>query len=97
MRTTKRTEITIETDRIVVLSRRKVSVVSWCRECNQNVKMITADEAASIAGVTFTNRDLSDAHNRVLAGDFRYVDSKITHNLTNAGTTAGQIIEVELK
>jgi hypothetical protein len=27
----------------------------------------------SIAGVTFTNRDQTDAHNRVLAGDFRYV------------------------
>ncbi|MEK6304531.1 MAG: hypothetical protein AABO41_27910 [Acidobacteriota bacterium] len=52
MRTTKRTEITIETDRIVVLSRRKVSVVSWCRECNQRVKMVTVDEAAAIKGVT---------------------------------------------
>ena len=27
----------------------------------------------SIAGITFTNRDRSGAHNRVLAGDFRYV------------------------
>jgi hypothetical protein len=27
----------------------------------------------SIAGVTFTNRDLTGSHNRVLAGDFRYV------------------------
>jgi hypothetical protein len=27
----------------------------------------------SIAGVTFTNRDQGDSHNRVLAGDFRYV------------------------
>jgi hypothetical protein len=27
----------------------------------------------SIAGVTFTNRDQGGAHNRVLAGDFRYV------------------------
>jgi len=27
----------------------------------------------SIAGVTFTNRDQGDAHNRVVAGDFRYV------------------------
>jgi len=27
----------------------------------------------SIAGLTFTNRDLGDAHNRVLAGDLRYV------------------------
>ncbi len=28
---------------------------------------------SSIAGVTFTNRDQGGAHNRVLAGDFRYV------------------------
>jgi hypothetical protein len=28
---------------------------------------------SSIAGVTFTNRDLGGSHNRVLAGDFRYV------------------------
>jgi hypothetical protein len=28
---------------------------------------------SSIAGVTFTNRDQGDSHNRVLAGDFRYV------------------------
>jgi hypothetical protein len=27
----------------------------------------------SIAGITFTNRDQGSAHNRVLAGDFRYV------------------------
>ena len=27
----------------------------------------------SIAGITFTNRDQSGSHNRVLAGDFRYV------------------------
>ena len=27
----------------------------------------------SIAGATFTNRDQGDSHNRVLAGDFRYV------------------------
>src|SRR5882724_3626163 len=52
MRTRKRTEITIETDRIFVLSRRKVSVVSWCGRCGQWTKMITVDEAATIAGVS---------------------------------------------
>lgn len=52
MRTTKRTEITIETDRILVLSRRKVSLVAWCNECSQRTKMVTVDEAATIAGVT---------------------------------------------
>ncbi|HEV8486246.1 MAG TPA: helix-turn-helix domain-containing protein [Blastocatellia bacterium] len=52
MRTRKRTEITIETDRIFVLSRRKVSLVSWCNECGQRTTMVTVDEAAAIAGVT---------------------------------------------
>ena len=52
VRTTKRTEITIETDRIVVLSSRKVSVVSWCHECSQRTKMVSVDEAATTAGVS---------------------------------------------
>ena len=53
MRTRKRTEITIETVRIVVLSRRKVSVVSWCHECGQRTKMVTVDEAAAMVGVSW--------------------------------------------
>ena len=52
MRTTKRTEITIETERIFVLSRRKVSVVSWCHECGLRINMITVDEAAAMAGMS---------------------------------------------
>ena len=52
MRTRKRTEITIETDRLVVLRGRKVSIVSWCRECRQQIKMVTVDEAAIIGGVS---------------------------------------------
>ena len=52
MRTTKRTEITIETKRLVVVTQRKVSVVSWCRQCCQPTKMITVDEAATVAGVS---------------------------------------------
>jgi len=31
------------------------------------------------------------------AGDFHWVDMKVTHSLTNEGTTEGQIVEVELK
>jgi hypothetical protein len=39
-----------------------------------NITRLRRDFGAnSIAGVTFTNRDLTDSHNRVLAGDFRYV------------------------
>ncbi len=33
----------------------------------------------------------------VKAGDVHWVDAKVTHSLANEGTTAGQIVEIELK
>jgi quercetin dioxygenase-like cupin family protein len=33
----------------------------------------------------------------VKAGDFHWVDAKVTHSLANEGTTVGQIVEIELK
>lgn len=48
----KRTEITIETDRIVVISRRGLSVRVWCKSCGARVSMVTADEAARLARVS---------------------------------------------
>ena len=33
----------------------------------------------------------------VKAGDFHWVDAKVTHSLANEGTTLGQIVEIELK
>ena len=33
----------------------------------------------------------------IKAGDFHWIDSKVTHVLTNSGTEAGVIVEVELK
>jgi len=33
----------------------------------------------------------------VKAGDVHWVDAKVTHTLANEGTTAGQIVEIELK
>jgi excisionase family DNA binding protein len=52
VRTRKTTEITIETKRLVVVNYSKVSVVSWCPRCSQQTKMITVDEAATVAGVS---------------------------------------------
>lgn len=52
MGTKRRTEITIETDRFFVLSRRTNYVTSWCGRCGQRVRMIPVDEAATIAGVS---------------------------------------------
>jgi excisionase family DNA binding protein len=48
----KRTEITIETDRIVVISRRNLQAQSWCGACNKRVSMVTIDEAARLARVS---------------------------------------------
>jgi hypothetical protein len=31
------------------------------------------------------------------AGDFHWVDSKVTHTLANDGAAEGQIVELELK
>jgi len=38
----------------------------------------------------------SFAH-QVQSGDFHWVDTKVTHSLTNEGTSEGQIVEIELK
>jgi len=33
----------------------------------------------------------------IKAGDFHWIDTKVTHTLTNAGTVEGQVVEIELK
>jgi hypothetical protein len=52
MRKTKRTEITIQTDRVLLIKRRKGSVLGWCPSCAQQVEMVSPDEAAVIARVS---------------------------------------------
>jgi quercetin dioxygenase-like cupin family protein len=44
-----------------------------------------------------TSPDGESASHEVGVGDFRYIDAKITHNLSNLGATPAQIVEVELK
>jgi excisionase family DNA binding protein len=47
----KRIELTIETERLLVVTRRKSASRARCSECAGQVKMVTADEAATLAGV----------------------------------------------
>lgn len=42
----KRTQITIETERILIVSRRRDRTVLWCNACGKRVPMVTVDEAA---------------------------------------------------
>jgi hypothetical protein len=48
----RKTEITVETERVVVIRRGRSSVQGWCQECARPVKMLTAEAAASVAGVS---------------------------------------------
>ena len=52
VRTKKRTEITIETERVIVIRRRRLPVHAWCQPCGGQVVMVTVDEAARAACVS---------------------------------------------
>ena len=53
----KRTEVTVETDRIVTIRRRR-SLRVWCRACGCVVEAIDVEEAGALAGMKEPN--LSD-------------------------------------
>jgi hypothetical protein len=48
----RRTEITVEMDRIFVIRRRGEPVLARCAECGEQTKMVTGDEAAAHARVS---------------------------------------------
>jgi hypothetical protein len=47
----KRTEITIETDRLLIIRRRRTARF-WCPECRREVEMVSVAEAEALTGVT---------------------------------------------
>lgn len=51
MSTKKRIEITVETDRFWFIRRRPSSLPVWCARCPEPSEMVTALEAAMVAGV----------------------------------------------
>ena len=48
----RRTEITIETERLLIIRSRKTSAQAWCTSCGRQVQMITIDEAAQESKVS---------------------------------------------
>jgi hypothetical protein len=48
----RRTEITIETERLLIIHRRKPPARAWCPSCDVEVQMITADEAAQLSFIS---------------------------------------------
>jgi len=53
--------------------------------------------AATTMTLKMTSPDGKSLTHEIKAGDFHWVDSKVTHALANEGTTEGQIVEIELK
>lgn len=51
MKRKRRTEISVETNQVLVIRRHRKKVQAWRPECAELVLMATVDEAATIAGV----------------------------------------------
>lgn len=48
----RRTEITIETRRVLLVSSRKLNATGWCERCDRRVQLVTAETAARRGGVS---------------------------------------------
>lgn len=46
----RRVEITVETERVLLVRGRSVSYTAWCPGCDARVRMVTAVEAARLSG-----------------------------------------------
>jgi hypothetical protein len=44
----RRTEITVETDEIIIIRQPGRALRIWCKECDRQVMMVTVDQAAAI-------------------------------------------------
>jgi hypothetical protein len=51
MTTRKRTQITVETDRLLII-RRRTSARAWCPQCDREVDMVGLEEARLLAGIS---------------------------------------------
>ena len=47
----RRIEITVETDEVLLIRRLGRPLTGWCGQCGAQVEMVTAEEAARLAGV----------------------------------------------
>jgi hypothetical protein len=69
VRTKRRTEITVETDQVLFLRRRSFRL-AWCAACAGQVHLVTAEEAAILAGL-----NLRAIFRRVEADQLHYTET----------------------
>jgi len=51
MKRTRRKRVTLETERVVVISRH-TGLRGWCRECSAEIELVGLEEAAAISGLS---------------------------------------------
>lgn len=66
----RRTEIVIETERLLLLRESNRSLFFWCDECRVQVRMVTPEEAASAAGVS-----MRVIYRRVEAAELHFIET----------------------
>jgi quercetin dioxygenase-like cupin family protein len=74
----------------------------WVLAPGAKTPMHTHERPYLILAVTPMQLTMTDPEGRsftheIKAGDFHWIDTKVTHDLMNAGTTEGEIVEIELK
>jgi len=65
----KRTEITIETHRILRIPRRPALPRAWCEQCSREVERVTPEQVAAITGV-----DRRAIYRRLEAGNLHFIE-----------------------
>lgn len=64
----KRTEITIETERIIYISSRSDTSILWCEDCERRVLMLTEEEAAAVMRIS-----VDEILEKIEGGQLHYV------------------------
>ena len=70
MKTTRITEITVETDEVVVVRKLGGPTVEWCSECGEATTMLTPEQAVALTGASW--REIS---RRVEAGRVHFTET----------------------
>jgi len=65
----RRTEITVETHRVLAILRRATPPLGWCDQCRREVERVTPEEAAALARVK--QRSI---YRRLEAGDLHFIE-----------------------
>jgi hypothetical protein len=70
MRKTRRTKITVETERLLVISRTRGAVESWCESCGAAARLVGLDEASALSG-----HDQRQLVHQVEDGSLHFIES----------------------